>query len=120
MSYVSVSISLRFFSFQGTLEDGTEFDSSYPRNNPLTFRLGSMQVIKGWEKGIMDMCIGEIRKLIIGSDLAYGGVGAPPKIPPYTTLYFQVELVNIERNPSLEELNKDVIPGPADSSKTEL
>lgn len=68
----------------------------------------------------MDMCIGEIRKLIIGSDLAYGSRGAPPKIPPYTTLYFQIELLNIERNPSLDELQKDVIPGPADPPKTEL
>lgn len=107
-----------FILFQGTLEDGTEFDSSYPRNNPLTFRLGSVQVIKGWEKGLMNMCIGEIRRLIIGSDLAYGATGAPPKIPPYTTLYFHIELVNIERNPSLDELKKDVIPGPADPPKT--
>lgn len=66
------------------------------------------------------MCFGETRNLIIGSDLAYGATGAPPKIPPYTTLYFQIELLSIERNPSLDELKKDVIPGPPDRPKKEL
>lgn len=79
-----------------------------------------MQVIKGWGKGLRDMCIGEIRKLIIGSDLAYGSTGAPPKIPPYTTLYFQIELLNIERSPDLEELRRPVIPGPVDRPKIDL
>ncbi|XP_026320264.1 peptidyl-prolyl cis-trans isomerase FKBP2-like [Hyposmocoma kahamanoa] len=103
--------------YKGTFEDGTEFDSSYPRNNPLTFRLGSMQVVKGWGQGLLYMCIGEIRKLIIGSDLAYGATGVPPTIPPYTTLYFEIKLVAIERNPELDELNKAVILGPPDPPK---
>ena len=51
--------------FQGTLEDGTEFDSSIPRGDPLEFTLGMGQVIKGWDQGLLGMCKGEKRKLSI-------------------------------------------------------
>ncbi|XP_039759930.1 peptidyl-prolyl cis-trans isomerase FKBP2 [Pararge aegeria] len=87
--------------YTGTLEDGTEFDSSIPRGNPLTFTLGSGQVIKGWDQGLLGMCEGETRKLVIPPELAYGENGAPPKIPKSATLTFQVELIKIERKDEL-------------------
>ncbi|VDN18695.1 unnamed protein product [Gongylonema pulchrum] len=67
--------------YVGTLEDGTEFDSSRSRNKEFTFTLGMGQVIKGWEQGLLNMCEGEQRRLTIPSDLAYGKSGSPPKIP---------------------------------------
>ncbi|EFX89578.1 peptidyl-prolyl cis-trans isomerase FKBP2-like [Daphnia pulex] len=87
--------------YTGTLEDGTEFDSSIPRGQPLTFTLGSGQVIKGWDQGLMGMCEGEKRKLVIPSELGYGASGAPPKIPGDATLIFNVELLKIERRDDL-------------------
>ncbi|XP_053615371.1 peptidyl-prolyl cis-trans isomerase FKBP2 [Plodia interpunctella] len=87
--------------YTGTLEDGTEFDSSIPRGNPLTFTLGSGQVIKGWDQGLMGMCEGEQRKLVIPPELGYGEAGAPPKIPKSATLTFHVDLVKIDRKDEL-------------------
>ncbi|XP_074644440.1 peptidyl-prolyl cis-trans isomerase FKBP2-like [Tubulanus polymorphus] len=87
--------------YTGKLEDGTEFDSSIPRGEPFTFTLGSGQVIKGWDQGLLRMCEGEKRKLIIPSDLGYGDRGAPPKIPAGATLIFEVELIKIERRDEL-------------------
>uniref|UniRef100_A0A8C2K9D8 peptidylprolyl isomerase n=1 Tax=Cyprinus carpio TaxID=7962 RepID=A0A8C2K9D8_CYPCA len=55
--------------YTGKLEDGTEFDSSIPRNQPFTFTLGTGQVIKGWDQGLLGMCEGEKRKLVIPSEL---------------------------------------------------
>jgi FKBP-type peptidyl-prolyl cis-trans isomerase len=81
--------------YTGKLEDGKKFDSSYDRNAPLGFTLGVGQVIKGWDEGITGMKIGGKRKLIIPPNLAYGEVGYPNLIPPNSTLYFDVELVNI-------------------------
>lgn len=81
--------------------DGTEFDSSIPRNQPFTFTLGTGQVIKGWDQGLLGMCEGEKRKLIIPPDLGYGAKGAPPKIPGDSTLKFVVELLKIERKTEL-------------------
>ena len=82
--------------YSGRLEDGTVFDSSYERNQPLTLTLGAGQVIKGWEQGLRGMCVGEKRKLVIPSHLGYGSNGAPPKIPGDATLIFEVEMVGIE------------------------
>ncbi|CAH0731969.1 unnamed protein product, partial [Brenthis ino] len=87
--------------YTGTLEDGTEFDSSVSRGNPLTFNLGAGQVIKGWDQGLLGMCEGEQRKLVIPPELAYGEAGAPPKIPKSATLTFHVDLVKIERRDEL-------------------
>ncbi|KAK6620821.1 FK506-binding protein 2A [Polyplax serrata] len=87
--------------YTGTLEDGTEFDSSLPRGEPFTFTLGSGQVIRGWDQGLMGMCEGEKRKLVIPSSLGYGESGAPPKIPGGATLIFEVELVKLNRKDEL-------------------
>lgn len=87
--------------YKGTLEDGTEFDSSYKRGDPLSFTLGSGQVIRGWDQGLLGMCEGERRKLVIPPELGYGSSGAPPKIPGDATLVFEVELVSIERKSEL-------------------
>ena len=82
--------------YTGTLHaDGSEFDSSRGRNEPFVFTLGTGQVIKGWDQGLLNMCEGEKRKLVIPSDLGYGSRGAPPKIPAEATLVFEVELLAI-------------------------
>ncbi|KAJ2158668.1 Peptidyl-prolyl cis-trans isomerase fpr2 [Coemansia sp. RSA 552] len=89
--------------YTGTLfSDGTEFDSSVKRGTPLSFTLGEGRVIKGWDQGILNMCVGEKRKLKIPADLAYGSRGAPPVIPPDAALVFETELVGI--SPAHEEL----------------
>ncbi|CAM6031754.1 unnamed protein product [Sphagnum compactum] len=87
--------------YTGTLEDGTEFDSSIPRGEPLTFTLGMGQVIKGWDQGLLNMCEGEKRRLVIPSSLGYGDRGAGEKIPGGATLIFEVELIKIERREEL-------------------
>uniref|UniRef100_A0A8C6XE69 peptidylprolyl isomerase n=1 Tax=Naja naja TaxID=35670 RepID=A0A8C6XE69_NAJNA len=74
--------------YTGKLEDGTEFDSSLTRDQPFIFSLGTGQVIKGWEQGLLGMCEGEKRKLVIPSELGYGDRGAPPKIPGILFLCF--------------------------------
>ncbi|KAJ8045377.1 Peptidyl-prolyl cis-trans isomerase FKBP2 [Holothuria leucospilota] len=87
--------------YTGTLLDGTEFDSSYPRGQPLTFKVGTGRVIKGWDQGLLDMCVGEKRKLTIPYTLAYGERGFPPKIPAKATLVFEAELMKIDRKEEL-------------------
>ncbi|CAI5931398.1 unnamed protein product [Closterium sp. NIES-64] len=85
------------------LTDGTKFDSSYDRNDPFEFRLGMGNVIKGWDIGILGMCIGEKRKLKIPPHMGYGENGSPPKIPGGATLIFETELVDIVDVPDEEE-----------------
>lgn len=76
-------------------EGGAEFDTSYKRGEPLVFTLGTGQVIKGWDQGLLGICAGEKRKLVIPPHLAYGEVGSPPTIPPESTLVFEVEAVKV-------------------------
>lgn len=87
--------------YTGKLEDGTEFDSSIPRGEPFVFTLGAGQVIKGWDQGLLNMCEGEKRKLVIPSELGYGDRGAGDKIPGGATLIFEVELLKVERKEEL-------------------
>ncbi|ORX65815.1 hypothetical protein DL89DRAFT_92565 [Linderina pennispora] len=82
--------------YQGTLfSDGTTFDDSYERGQPIEFTLGQGQVIKGWDQGILGMCIGEKRVLKIPADLGYGAAGAGGVIPPNAALVFKTELMAI-------------------------
>ena len=82
--------------YKGMLLDGTVFDSSYKRNQPIEFTLGVGQVIKGWDEGISLLGIGDKASFIIPSDLAYGKSGAGGVIPPNATLVFEVELISAE------------------------
>lgn len=79
--------------YKGMLLDGTVFDSSYKRNQPIEFSLGIGQVIKGWDEGISLLGLGDKATFIIPSELAYGQSGAGGVIPPNATLVFDVELV---------------------------
>nr|ADM73894.1 FK506 binding-like protein [Picea sitchensis]ADM73896.1 FK506 binding-like protein [Picea sitchensis]ADM73906.1 FK506 binding-like protein [Picea sitchensis] len=81
--------------YRGSLTDGTVFDSSFERGDPIEFEIGSGQVIKGWDQGLLGMCVGEKRKLKIPSKLGYGAQGSPPKIPGGATLIFDTELVAV-------------------------
>ncbi|XP_056630725.1 uncharacterized protein LOC130904132 isoform X2 [Diorhabda carinulata] len=81
--------------YTGTLTDGTKFDSSLDRDQPFSFQLGVGQVIKGWDQGLTDMCVGEKRKLTIPPQLGYGDKGAGNVIPGKATLIFEVELIHI-------------------------
>ncbi|MDX2039746.1 MAG: FKBP-type peptidyl-prolyl cis-trans isomerase [Acidobacteriota bacterium] len=81
--------------YTGKLENGKQFDSSVGKQ-PFTFTIGVGQVIKGWDEGVMTMKVGGKRKLVIPSALGYGTMGSPPTIPPNSTLYFDVELLDVK------------------------
>lgn len=81
--------------YTGWLTDGTKFDSSLDRRQPLTITLGVGQVIKGWDKGFAGMKVGGKRKLTIPPEMGYGARGAGGVIPPNATLVFEVELLKV-------------------------
>jgi peptidyl-prolyl cis-trans isomerase A (cyclophilin A) len=82
--------------YKGQLADGTVFDSSYKRNQPLEFQVGVGQVIAGWDEGICLLQVGDKARLVIPSDLAYGAAGAGGVIPPDATLVFDIELMDVK------------------------
>jgi peptidyl-prolyl cis-trans isomerase A (cyclophilin A) len=82
--------------YKGQLLDGTVFDSSYKRKQPIDFAIGVGQVIPGWDEGIQLLKVGDKARLVIPSDLAYGAQGAGGVIPPNATLIFDVELMNVK------------------------
>ena len=84
--------------YAGKLVDGTEFDSSFKRNQPIDIAIGIGQVIKGWDEGILLLKEGETATLLIPSELGYGSAGAGGVIPPNAWLIFDVELVKVKNN----------------------
>jgi len=87
--------------YTGSFQNGQVFDSSRDKQ-PFTFQLGAGQVIPGWERGLVGMCEGEKRILIVPPNYAYGEAGHPPVIPPSTTITFEVDLIKIEGLPDME------------------
>jgi FKBP-type peptidyl-prolyl cis-trans isomerase len=81
--------------YTGTLTDGTKFDSSVDRGQPYEFRIGTGTVIRGWDEGILSMQVGGKRRLIVPPDLGYGARGKG-KIPPNSTLIFEIELLGVK------------------------
>lgn len=82
--------------YKGQLLDGTVFDSSYKRKQPIDFNVGIGQVISGWDEGIQLLKVGDKARFVIPSELAYGSRGAGGVIPPDAPLIFDVELVNVK------------------------
>ncbi|MEP1487720.1 MAG: peptidylprolyl isomerase [Algibacter sp.] len=82
--------------YKGQLTDGTVFDSSYKRNQPIDFALGVGQVIPGWDEGVGLLKVGDKARFVIPSDLAYGSAGAGGVIPPDASLIFDVELMDVK------------------------
>uniref|UniRef100_A0A914E5L0 peptidylprolyl isomerase n=1 Tax=Acrobeloides nanus TaxID=290746 RepID=A0A914E5L0_9BILA len=78
-----------------TLENGSKIDSSRDRGKPFQFKIGTGQVIKGWDEGVAKMSVGQRAKLTISPDLGYGAKGIPGTIPPNSTLLFDVELLGV-------------------------
>jgi len=81
--------------YVGTLTDGVVFDSSLTREEPFEFQLGASSVIEGWETGVRDMKVGEVRRLIVPPTMGYGSNQVGP-IPPNSVLIFDVELLEIK------------------------
>jgi FKBP-type peptidyl-prolyl cis-trans isomerase len=82
--------------YTGWLPNGTKFDSSRDGGEPFSFGLDQGMVIRGWDEGVKGMKVGGRRKLVIPAALGYGEQGAPPDIPPNSTLVFDVELLAVK------------------------
>jgi len=83
--------------YGGFLQDGKKFDSSFDRATPFTFTMGVGQVIPGWDQGLLGVCPGEERHLVVPSPLAYGDRGAGDVIPPGATLLFDIVIIDVEK-----------------------
>jgi FKBP-type peptidyl-prolyl cis-trans isomerase len=81
--------------YEGTLENGELIDTTRTTNQPRTLQIGVDPSIKGWEEAIPGMKVGEVRKMLIPSALAYGERGNSPAVPPNANLKFEIELLNI-------------------------
>lgn len=82
--------------YTGTLTNGVKFDSSYDRNEPLSFKLGAGRVIKGYDEGLSNLRVGDQAILVIPGKLGYGPNGIPNVIPPDATLIFIVDVVDVQ------------------------
>jgi hypothetical protein len=87
-----------------------KFDSSRDREVSFQFKVGVGQVMKGWDLGLLGMCIGEKRKLIIPPHLAYGDVGAGYDVPKGATLVFEIELLDIVEDVFISDYDRDNTP----------
>ncbi|KAJ7210066.1 peptidyl-prolyl cis-trans isomerase [Mycena pura] len=85
--------------YDGTLLDGSKFDSSRDRRIPFKTPIGVGNVIKGWDEGVQQMSLGTKAVLTITPDYGYGKDGFPGRIPPDATLVFEIELLKIEEKP---------------------
>jgi peptidylprolyl isomerase len=83
-------------NYTGTLTNGLKFDSSHDRDQPFSFKLGTAQVIKGWDEGVAHLRVGDQAILVIPSELGYGSSGAGGVIPPNATLIFVVEVLEVK------------------------
>lgn len=103
--------------YKGAFTDGKLFDSSYQRNEPFKVQIGAKQVIPGFEQGVLGMLVGEIRRIFIPANLAYGAQGSGP-IPPNTPLIFEVELLSIEAAAIAPEAPSEAPSAPPAESPT--
>ncbi len=92
--------------YRGTFMDGKEFDSSHSRNQPFEFKLGTKQVIEGWDIGVRGMKVGGKRILVVPPHMAYGDKGAGGVIPPNTPLKFEVELLEVVAETKAKDTKK--------------
>ncbi|MBV9926220.1 MAG: FKBP-type peptidyl-prolyl cis-trans isomerase [Acidobacteria bacterium] len=82
--------------YTGTLLNGTKFDSSRDRGQPMSFVFKRQPMIPGWEEGVSTMKVGGRRRLVVPPALGYGPQGKPPDIPPNSTLVFDIELLDVK------------------------
>merc|ERR1712025_54287 len=93
--------------YGGFLQDGKKFDSSFDQATPFTFTMGVGQVIPGWDQGLLGVCPGEERHLVVSAPLAYGDRGAGDVIPPGATLLFDIVIIDVEKDGDAEKKAKE-------------
>ena len=106
--------------YTGLLTNGTKFDSSRDSNEPLAFKLGAGQVIKGYDEGVAKLSVGDQAILVIPSNIAYGAKGAGGVIPPNSTLIFVVEIVDVKTRSLSDVLSKTLSEKGVEAMVTEF